>query len=410
MLHYRYKKSEWEGVCVSSKMMSYFDEAMNRIGTDSMKWDGAKERFGQEGLLPLWVADMDFKAPQPVIDALKDKVEHGIYGYAAPSPDVNQSIVNWLSTQYKWTIREDDIVHVTGVVPAISNLIRTFTEEEDEIIIQTPVYYPFYDVIEKNRRKVVKNPLLLENEHYKMDFDGLESVVTEKTKMLILCHPHNPGGRVWSEEELSKLAEICEKHDLYVISDEIHADLLFDGYRHIPFASVYESLENRVFTALAPTKTFNLAGVQGAYVVIKDATLRLRYRQTLASTFVGANMFSQVATKAAYDHGLPWLKELMAYIQDNYKLVEDYLSTHMPKIKPMKPQGTYLLWIDFEGIGLTAEERKKWLLEDAKLAFNHGPIFGDEGEHFERMNLATSRETLMQALDQLHAAYKQKHF
>ncbi|GAF21191.1 MULTISPECIES: MalY/PatB family protein [Shouchella] len=390
--------------------MSHFNETINRVGTDSMKWDGAKDRFGQEGLLPLWVADMDFKAPQPVIDALKEKVEHGVYGYTAASPAVNQSIVNWLSNRYNWTIQESDIVHVTGVVPAISNLIQTFSEEEDDIIIQTPVYYPFYDVIEKNNRNVVKNPLLLKDGLYKMDFDGLESMITEKTKMLILCHPHNPGGRVWSKEELSKLASICLKHNVYVISDEIHADLLFDGYSHTPFASVNEAFENHVFTALAPTKTFNLAGVQGAYVVIKDPALRLKYRQVLANTFIGANMFSQVATKAAYDHGLPWLEELMSYIQENYSLVEDYIGTHMPKIQLMKPQGTYLLWMNFEMLGLTAEERKKWLLEEAKVALNHGPIFGEEGKHYERMNLATSRETLMKALDQLHKAYNQKQF
>nr|WP_204465847.1 MalY/PatB family protein [Shouchella xiaoxiensis] len=384
-----------------------FNKVIGRKGTDSMKWDATKERFGKDDLIPLWVADMDFKAPEEVIQALKEKVEHGVYGYPAPSADINDTIVNWISNQYNWKIEPVDIVHVTGVVPAINHLIKAFTEENDEVIIQTPVYYPFYDVIEKSNRRVVKNPLRFDGEQYTMDFQGLEAIITEKTKILLLCNPHNPGGRVWSKDELYQLAEICEKHNLYVISDEIHADLLFDGYTHTPFANVLQSLEKRVFTTMAATKTFNLAGVQGAYVVIKDAKLRLDYRKTLALTFMNsANMFSQIATKAAYEHGLPWLSELMDYVQGNYQFVEDYLVTHMPEIKPIKPQGTYLLWLNFEKLGFTADERKRWLTEEARVALNHGPIFGEEGEHFERMNLATPRTTLAEAMDRIHDAYK----
>ncbi|WP_245808814.1 MalY/PatB family protein [Shouchella patagoniensis] len=389
--------------------MNEFDQVIERRGTHCMKWDATKERFGEEDLLPLWVADMDFKAPEPVIKALKEKVEHGVYGYAAPSTEVDETIVHWVSSQYNWQIDTEDIVHVTGVVPAISNLIKTFTEEEDEIVIQTPVYYPFYDVIEKNNRRIVKNPLTFDGNQYRMDFAGLESVITEKTKMLILCHPHNPGGRVWSKEELLELADLCEKHDLFVVSDEIHADLLFDGYTHTPLASVSETIKKRVFTTLAPTKTFNLAGVQGAYVVITEPNLRLAYRRTLATTFMnGANMFSHIATKAAYEHGLPWLRGLMSYIQANYTFVEDYLQTHMPKIKPIKPEGTYLLWLNCEALEMSADDRKTWLLQEAKVALNHGPIFGEEGEHFERMNLATPRATLAEAMERIRNAYEKK--
>ncbi|WYQ53801.1 MalY/PatB family protein [Bacillus sp. FSL W7-1282] len=391
--------------------MNEFDKVIERRGTNSMKWDGTKARFGEDDLLPMWVADMDFKAPTAVIDALKAKVEHGVYGYAAPSIEADEAIVNWVDSQYGWKIEADSIVHVTGVVPALSNLIKTFTNEGDGIIIQPPVYYPFYDVIEKNKRQLVKNPLLFDGSHYKMDLAGLEQVITDKTKMLLLCHPHNPGGRVWSKEELQALAEICERHNLYVISDEIHADLLFDGYTHIPFATVTETIANRTFTALAPTKTFNLAGVQGAYVIIEDPKLRLEFRRELAATFMnGSNMFSDIATKAAYEHGKPWLKELMAYIQANYQYAADYLATYMPKIKPIQPQGTYLLWLNCQKLGLHPDERKKWLLQEAKVALNHGAIFGEEGRDFERLNLATPRETLTEGLERIRRAYENRGF
>ncbi|WP_281176593.1 MalY/PatB family protein [Shouchella shacheensis] len=391
--------------------MKRFDEVIERRGTNSMKWDATKERFGEEDLLPLWVADMDFRAPEPVIEALKEKVEHGIYGYPSHATGVDEAIVDWAWDRYSWEVSEKAIVHTTGVVPALSNIIKAFTEPGDEVIIQTPVYYPFYDVIQKSNRTVIKNPLHFTGEQYEMDLEQLEEAITEDTKMLILCHPHNPGGRVWSKEELAALAAVCEKHQLYVISDEIHADLLYDGYSHTSFASVNEQMAKRTFTTLAPTKTFNLAGIQAAYIIVENPELRLKLRRDLAGTFMnGPNMFSEVATEAAYRHGGEWLKQLMSYIQTNYEVTRDFLEDHMPKIKVVKPQGTYLLWLNCEELGLSANERKEWLIKEAKVALNHGPIFGEEAEHFERLNLASPRKTLMEGLNRIKAAYEKRGF
>jgi cysteine-S-conjugate beta-lyase len=381
---------------------------LDRLGTDSMKWDMTEARFGARDVIPLWVADMDIKAPRPVIDVLKEKAEHGVFGYSAPSSKVDEAICDWLKKRYDWEVNSETFIYTSGIVPTISHMIQAFTEPGDEVIIQTPVYYPFYDVVEKNNRVILKNPLKRNDHHYEMDLAQLESLITDKTKILLLSHPHNPVGRVWRRYELEKLAKLCQKHDLLVISDEIHADLLFDGQTHIPIASINEDMAMRTLTCLAPSKTFNLAGIQASYAVVLDPKKRLKLKQFIQSTFSSINIFAQAATEAAYRYGEGWLKELMIYIQDNYQFVEDYLGEHMPKIKPIKPEGTYLLWLDCEQLDMPAKERNQWFLHEAKVAFNHGPIFGGEGEHFERMNLACSRDTLAKALDRMKQAYDKK--
>lgn len=398
---------QWKEKVVLSTKLEFIED---RRGTDSMKWDMTEARFGAKDVIPLWVADMDIKAPRPVIDALKDKVEHGIFGYPAPSVKADEAICTWLLNRYSWEVNPESFIYTSGIVPTISHMIQAFTEPGDEVIIQTPVYYPFYDVIEKNGRIILKNSLKRVEDQYEMDYDHLESLITEKTKVLLLSHPHNPVGRVWKQEELEKVAQICKKHDLLVISDEIHADLLFDGQKHIPIASINEDMAMRTLTCLAPSKTFNLAGIQASYAVVIDPNKRLKLKQFIQSTFSSINIFSQAATEAAYRHGEEWLSELMDYIQQNYEFVEQYFKEHMPKIKPIKPEGTYLLWIDFEELGMPEKERNEWLLHEAKVAFNHGPIFGPEGEHFERMNLACSKDTLAKALKQMKQAYDKKGF
>ncbi|WP_100373846.1 MalY/PatB family protein [Bacillus sp. FJAT-45037] len=391
-------------------MSKHLEFVVDRKNTDSMKWDMTETRFGVKDAIPLWVADMDIKAPNAVIEALKDKATHGVFGYPSPSLGTDEAICAWLAKRYKWEINREALIYTSGIVPTISHMIQAFTEPGDEVIIQTPVYYPFYDVIEKNDRVIVKNPLTRTDDQYEMDFIQLETSISEKTKVLLLSHPHNPVGRVWKQEELERVAEICKKYDLLVISDEIHADLLFDGQTHIPIASINEDMAKRTLTCLAPSKTFNLAGIQASYAVILDPKKRLKCKTFIQSTFSSINVFSQVATEAAYRHGEEWLNELMGYIQENYQFVKEYLEGHMPKIKVVKPEGTYLLWLDCEQLKMEASARNEWFLREAKVAFNHGPIFGTEGEHFERMNIACSRDTLARALDQMKEAYDKKGF
>ncbi|MCM3759549.1 pyridoxal phosphate-dependent aminotransferase [Alkalihalobacillus oceani] len=392
-------------------MNQQFDQVIPRLGTNSLKWDMTEQRFGEKDLLPLWVADMDFKAPQAVIDALHQKVEHGIYGYPAHSGSVDKAVQNWLQRRFQWQVEADSFLYTSGVVPTISFIIQAFTEPEDEIIIQTPVYYPFFEVVKKNKRTLLRNPLAFDGERYEMDYDQLESIITEKTKMLILCHPHNPVGRVWKQDELEKLAAVCKKHDLLVVSDEIHADLLFKGQQHIPFASLNKDASERTLTCLAPSKTFNLAGIQTSYVVAENKQLRQKLANHLANMFVsGTNMFAEVATEAAYTHGEQWLEDLMSYVESNYQFVKSYVETHLPRLRVMDCEGTYLLWLDCSKLPLTADERKKWFIEEARVALNHGLIFGEEGKDFERVNLACPRKTLEQGLEQIRQAYERSNF
>lgn len=392
-------------------MSNVFDQVINRQGTDSMKWDMTKQRFGGENLLPMWVADMDFRAPQAVLDALHAKVEHGIFGYPAHSEGVDKAVQGWLKRRYHWEVETNSLLYTAGIVPTISYIIQAFTEPGDEVIIQTPVYYPFYDVVKKNNRGLIRNPLSFDGDRYEMDLGQLEAAITEKTKMLVLCHPHNPVGRVWKKSELEALAAVCQKHDLLVVSDEIHADLLFEGHQHIPFASLNEDTAMRTFTCLAPSKTFNLAGIQTSYVVVEDQQMHQKLANHLANSFANmTNSFAEVATEAAYTHGEEWLEELMAYVQSNYTFVKNYVQTHMPVLRVMDSEGTYLLWLDCSKLPLTAAERKKWLVEKAQVALNHGPIFGEEGKNFERINLACPRKTLQEGLERIKEAYIKRGF
>ncbi|MCK0471242.1 MalY/PatB family protein [Halalkalibacter sp. APA_J-10(15)] len=389
-------------------MSFQFDEVIDRRGTDSMKWDMTKQRFGGDNLLPLWVADMDFRAPQEILDALHKKVEHGIFGYPAHSDRVDHAVVNWLKRRYDWEIQKDSIIYTAGIVPTISYIIQAFTEPEDEVIIQTPVYYPFYDVVNKNNRKLVRNPLSFDGNTYTMDLEHLESVISDRTKMIVLCHPHNPVGRVWKRAELEALASICQKYDLLVVSDEIHADLLFKGQRHIPFASVNEDAAQRTFSCLAPSKTFNLAGIQTSYVVAENKKMRNILTQHLAASFANmTNSFAEVATEAAYNHGEVWLEGLMDYVEANYGYIKQFITEHMPKVRVLPSEGTYLIWIDCSQLPFTPQERKSWLINEVGLALNPGSIFGEEGNDFERMNIACPRATIQEALEKWKKSYDQ---
>ncbi|GAE32346.1 MalY/PatB family protein [Alkalihalobacillus hemicellulosilyticus] len=335
-------------------------------------------------------------------------MEHGIFGYPAHSDRVDHAVVNWLKRRYDWEIQKDSIIYTAGIVPTISYIIQAFTDLEDEVIIQTPVYYPFYDVVNKNNRKLVRNPLSFDGNTYTMDLEHLESVINDRTKMIVLCHPHNPVGRVWTRSELEALASICQKYDLLVVSDEIHADLLFKGQRHIPFASLNEDAAQRTFSCLAPSKTFNLAGIQTSYVVIENKDMRNKLTQHLAASFANmTNSFAEVATEAAYNHGEAWLDGLMEYVEANYVYIKQFIAEHMPKMRVLPSEGTYLIWIDCSQLPFTPQERKSWLINEVGLALNPGSIFGEEGNDFERMNIACPRATIQEALEKWKKSYDQ---
>ncbi|WP_017726489.1 MalY/PatB family protein [Halalkalibacterium ligniniphilum] len=389
-----------------------FDQVINRKGTASAKWDYVDTLYKGNDLLPMWVADMDFQAPAPVIEAIQSRAAHGIFGYPTHTASVDKAVQSWAKRHYNWDIDPEDLIYTSGIVPTISRIIEAFTNEKDRIVIQTPVYHPFYDLVTNNKRELIKNPLIYDGTSYKMDFAQLESGIDSRTKMLILCNPHNPVGRVWTKEELEKLAQICVANDLLVVSDEIHADLLYEGFQHIPIASLSEEMASRTFTCLAPSKTFNLAGIQTSYVVIKNSVLRAGLKKHLTLNFMNmTNSFAELVTEVAYNQGEQWLQELRAYIQGNEQYVRRYVETHMPKISLVKPEGTYLLWLDCSKLGLSANERKKWLVEEARVALNHGPMFGkEEGDAFERMNIACPRKTIQEGLERIKKAYVQRGF
>ena len=397
--------------------MYNFDEEIPRHGTGSVKWeymwqgpnlvfgDWAHPKHGDKRTLPLWVADMDFKCPQVILDAIIERAQHGIFGYSIPNDSYFEAFVNWSKTYYEWEIKKEWIKLSPGVVPALNLIVNNFTEPGDQVIAQGPVYYHFMRAAENNGRISLPNNLLYDPEtlKYTIDFDDLaEKAADPKTKMLILCNPHNPVGRVWTTDELTRIGEICLANDILVISDEIHSDLIFDGHVFVPFASISEEFAQNSITCMAPSKTFNIAGLKTSNIVIPNEDLRNQYQKAIEkSGMFGGNTLGLAATEAAYTHGRPWLDAVMRYIQDNYTFMCDYIAEHIPQIKVVPCEGTYLVWIDCRGLGLTAEARKKLILEDAKVYLDDGPMFGPEGEAFERFNLACPRHILAQSLERI---------
>ncbi|GAA4848435.1 pyridoxal phosphate-dependent aminotransferase [Paenibacillus vulneris] len=382
--------------------MSYsFDQFINRRNTRSYKWDQSEKLFGEPDVLPLWVADMDFPSPPAVKEALKKRAELGLYGYAVRTDSYFDSIVQWFRERHQWEIQPGWITDSPSIVTSLSLAVELFSEPGAPVVIQTPVYYPFYDVIESNGRKVAKNPLLLRNGHFEMDYDHLESLFKDGAKLLLFCSPHNPGGRVWDREELLKLGELCLRYGVTVISDEIHCDLTFPGYTYIPFASLSPELANITVSCLAATKTFNLPGLHTSYIVASNANLRRKIEHRLKTLSLHmAQHFAQDAVEAAYREGAEWLEEMMAYVKGNLDYAIAYLAEHLPQVKPLRPEGTYLLWMDCRELGLDIKGLKDLMYHKAKVAFNEGSVFGTEGEGWLRMNLACPRSILEQALKQ----------
>ncbi|MBR5333246.1 MAG: PatB family C-S lyase [Alistipes sp.] len=382
-----------------------FDSYIERRGTHCVKHDGLQENFGRDDLIPLWVADMDFPTPDFIREALIERINHPILGYTIEYDGYWQSIQNWLQQRHGWNVEREWMRYIPGIVKGIGMVINRFTEPGDKIIIQPPVYHPFRRVPELNDREVVLNPLRLTESGYEMDFENLEQVIDPKCKVMVLANPHNPVGITWSRETLARLAEIACKHNIVVISDEIHCDMPLYGNRHIPFATVSEEAARCSITFGAPSKTFNIAGIVSSYCIVPNEELRKYFFDWLvANEFDMATIFAMTATEAAFTKGGEWRQQMIAYIEGNIDFVEEYLKENIPAVKIMKPQASYLVWMDFTDLGLEHSALVDMLINKARLAMNDGAMFGVQGEQHMRLNVGTTRAVLKQALDQLKEA------
>ena len=386
-----------------------FDQLIDRHDTCAVKIDAMEQRFGRTDLTSMWIADMDFAVCPEIVESLKQRINHPIYGYAVASDSYWQSIINWLDHRHNFKVSREEITYIPGVVKGIALVVNFFTKPGDKIVIQPPVYHPFKNVVEGNDRIVVNNPLILtENYRYEMDFDHLEKIfVEEKPKMMILCNPHNPGGIRWDNASLLRLASLCKAHNVLVISDEIHADLVLYGKRHHQFASISQDASDICITLGAPSKTFNIPGLVSSWVIIQNQQLREPFFKWLSVNEFDATTFTAtIATEAAYTLGEQWLDEALEYIEGNIDFLIDYCATNIPQIKPVRPQASFLIWLDCRELGLDQEQLVDLFVNKARLALNDGKMFGAEGEGFMRMNIACPRSVLNNALASLAHAVK----
>jgi len=386
-----------------------FDKYIERRGSRSMKWDTCDERFGGAGLNPLWVADMDFRSPPEVLKALGDKLSHGILGYPTVPDSLFNSIINWEKTRHGFYVDKEWISWSPGVVAGLAFSLMAYTKPGDGVIIQTPVYPPFQEIIETSGRRLVKNPLRREEGRYTFDLRQLEKIVTPTCRVLILCSPHNPVMRVWTREELSALAELAKRRDMIILADEIHQDIVYSDAKHICFASLSEDAANRSVTFIAPSKTFNLAGLASSAAIIPNERLRKQYESVLQRLHLfRLNMMGLIATEAAYATGAKWCDEMTAYLEGNRSLVERFIKERMPKVKMDHPEGTYIFWLDFRGYGLCGDALQKFLVSEAKVAMNDGRSFGCEGDGFARLNIGTTRAQLREGLESIANALESR--
>lgn len=383
-----------------------FDEIIDRKGTSCVKYDGLKNAYqGKENLIPLWVADMDFATPDFIVEALKKRCEHPVFGYTFDDDEYYESIQTWLDYKYHWKTEREWISYIPGIVKGIGLAVQCFTQPGDKVIIQPPVYHPFRLVPTRMGREVVYNPLKFEDGVYKMDFEQLESLIDKDCKMLILSNPHNPGGVVWEKEALVKLAQICSAHGILVISDEIHAEMTYPQFRHHPFATVSEEAAACSVTFMAPSKTFNIAGIVSSYALVPDSRIREKFYSFLEAGELNAGtIFAFTATKAAYTYGAEWLQQMRSYVIENVNFVDEYLKKNIPQIKVYRPQASFLVWLDCRELKLTQPELVQLFEDKAGLALNDGTMFGKEGEGFMRLNIGCPRSILNQALESLKKA------
>lgn len=386
--------------------MSYdFDRYIERYGTNCKKWDDCIRMFGSDEVLPMWLADMDFAAPPEVVAALKQRADHEVFGYVAGADTALDALIRWMDDHYGWTISKEWVVLTPGVVTALSLVVLAYSAPGDKIIVQPPVYPPFFSVVRDNDRVVIENPLLLTNGYYTMNLDQLEEIIDERVKMIVLCSPHNPVGRVWKRVELERLGQICLERGLLLVSDEIHSDIVFHGHQHICTASISEELQKRTITLTAPSKTFNLAGLTTSFAIISDPELRRKFKTHIDRLHIGAkNIFGLVAMEASYRYGQAWLNDLLLYLEENRDFLVKYVKDRINGITVYPPEGTFLAWLDCRGLGMDPERLKKFFNDEARIGINYGSNFGSQGEGFVRLNFGCPRLLLREGLRRLEEA------
>lgn len=386
--------------------MNYgFDEIIDRRNSDSVKWSNLEDEYRDKDILPMWIADMDFKSSPQIIEALKDRVEHGVFGYNYMGDSFYEAAINWIKDEHGWDIKKEWIVFTPGVVPGLSMSIRRFTKEGDKVLIQPPVYPPFYEVLKGNNRVLSENPIIYDGDKFVMDYEDLKSKLDIDTKLMILCNPHNPVGRVWTKEELKELGDMLIKNKTIIISDEIHGDLTLKGVVQTPIASISKEFEQNTITFMAPSKTFNIAGLKASIAIIPNEDLRREYQAEIETLHIAKpNIFGQIGLEVAYNTGRPWLEKAMEYIEENIDYTVRYIEENIPEIKAYKPDGTYLLWLDFTGLDKTPDEINEALINKGKVLLNDGRTYGTGGEGFFRLNIATPKSNLKEGLKRIKIA------
>ena len=383
-----------------------FDEVIDRHNTACLKYDFAIQRGRPADVLPLWVADMDFPIAREIQEALIARCQHAVFGYSESDDAYFNTVHDWYAKHFNWETKQEWLTKTPGIVFALAMAVKAFTKPGEAVLINQPVYYPFTEVIKDNKRELINSPLVLKDGKYSIDFADLEAkIVQNNVKLMLLCSPHNPVGRVWSREELQKIGDICLAHNVIIVSDEIHSDFVWGENKHTVFATLGEKYAQNCMVCTAPSKTFNIAGLQVSNIFIPNEDLRRAFRHEVAAAgYSQVNTLGLVACEAAYRYGEDWLNQVKTYIEANIRFVDEYLKSNLPQIKLLAPQGTYLIWLDCSALGFTAEDREQWLWHKAKLWLDGGGIFGPEGQAFERINVACPRSTLLQALEQLKKA------
>ncbi|MBN2763479.1 MAG: PatB family C-S lyase [Bacteroidales bacterium] len=386
-----------------------FDELIQREETNCEKYDHRQKIFGRRDVIPMWVADMDFKTPDFILNAIKNRLRHEVLGYTFIPGSFYDAVMSWNMRRHGWQTKREWISFSPGVVPALNMLVMALTEAGDKIIVQPPVYFPFFSAVRNHGRIMVSNPLACEGGRYVMNFSQLVSSIDNRVKMIILCNPHNPTGNVWEKEILLRLADLCLKNNIIILSDEIHCDLVYPGYKHIPMASLSDETAGLTVTCMAPSKTFNMAGMSTSYLIIPNPEIKKKYDDLLNHIHVGAgNIFGFSALEAAYNEGEEWPAQLMEYVEGNLKFMTDFFRSEIPRIKVIKPDATYMVWLDCRELGLNSNDLRDFMISKAGLGLSDGPLFGPEGEGFQRINIACPRSLLEKALYQLRDAVHQE--
>lgn len=382
-----------------------FDKPIDRSGSNSLKFDARQAYFGRSDVMPMWVADMDFAAPQAVTEALVKRAQHPLYGYTLYPDSLYQSMIDWCQRRYNWSVQQSDIMMCPGVVPSLHAAIEALTEPGEKVIVQPPVYFPFFSAVTQTGRELVLNPLSLQQGQYSLDLEHLEHCAKQGAKLLLLCSPHNPVGRVWRQDELNALLDVAERYQITIISDEIHADLIYPDQRHRPLADLTDSVN--VLTAIAPSKTFNIPGMGLSTLVVPDKQQRQKINQVFDSWHVSAaNPFSISAFETAYQYGDSWLDALMSYLHNTMQWVADFIEQEIPQMSLIQPEGTYLLWLDCHGMGLDNQALRRFFIDEAGVGMNPGYVFGETGSGFMRMNIGTPKQQVERAMQQIATAIR----